>query len=124
MVNNERGKTMLRRLILVGCVTAFICGGTGAAAFAVKPPKEDRYHLNVFDEFGTLAAEYTAYLTPKTHRWRVVGLCDAGPYTKTGKYLDLIDECQPETLYLERVKHKSGVWYGFGSYAFFELIKQ
>ncbi len=94
------------------------------AASAAKASKGTRYHINVYDEFGTLAAEYTGYLVAKTHTWSVEGRCDGGKYKQSGKSLTLEDACSSETIYLERVKHKKGVYYGFGAYAFFEFIRE
>ena len=91
----------------------------GAAA-----PKATRYHLDVYDHFGTLAGEYTAYLTRRTHTWSVEGRCDGGSYTQSGSNLTLEDACQAEMIYLQRVKHRKGVWFGSGAYALFELIKE
>jgi len=93
-------------------------------AGAKMPPKATRYHLEVFDHFGTLAGEYAAYLTKKTHTWSVEGRCDGGSYTQSGKELVLQDVCQNETLYFVRVKKKKGVWDGSGAYADFVLTKE
>jgi len=110
-------------------VTLIACAAMGLALMApaqagAKVPKGARYHLNVYDHFGVLAGEFTAYLASRTHTWSVEGRCDGGAYTQAGNALTLEDACQAETIYLSRVKHRKGVWFGSGAYALFELIKE
>jgi hypothetical protein len=83
------------------------------------------YRLDVYHEPGGPAAgEYTTYLDKETLTWSVEGRCDGGPYTRSGRTLTLQDECQSESIYLVKAKGRTGVWEGFGSYAFFELIRE
>ncbi len=113
-----------RFLVAIGlCVVVCAAAATVAAPAGAAGPT--RYALIVYHEpGGAPAGEYTAYLLGATHTWSVEGRCDGGSYTKVGRELTLQDECQSETIYLLKAKGRPGVWEGFGSYAFFELIKQ
>ena len=115
----------MRRAIVVLAASAAMSVALALPLQAdARPPKPVRYHLNVYDHFGVLVGEFTAYLTSGTHTWSVEGRCDGGTYTQSGGSLTLEDACQVETIRLYRVKHQKGVWSGSGAYALFELIKE